>query len=483
MTRIELTPHRVRITLLAIVVFLAGCQSATVDAPTSTSVPPPPTAVSALTQQPSVTPQPQVRRPTVPELDSQAMTTIIVDNNDAGFAIEAGEWGHCFDGECGGTSFGQDFVYAEPGCPNCKASFSLTAPRTGDYDLWAWWPWGEDRATNTLFTLEYPGGSLPIEVDQSKSGNLWYWLANVGLSSGDRIRITVQGSTTGFANADAVALTPAGTEPPVEDTAVAIPLVGQVAAGATRTPDPQSRVPTALPKQNGRTNGSAKTIIFLHHSSGANLIEQGGVRQRFSQLGYEFFDHGYNGDGLVLADGTWTGENWDVPDDNTDPSGLATIFGQPLHSPPDNTFSHLMGFDVIIFKSCFPNSNIGSDEQLEEMKGYYLSMRTRMDQFPEKLFVVVTQPPQVPMNTDAAEARRARALASWLASDEFLGGHNNVVTFDFFGLLADPATNMLRAAYTSDPTDAHPNELANETIGPQFVDFVVNSIEAFLPAH
>lgn len=480
MTRTEWIPRTVLLTLLASLVCLAACQSRPAEVPASTPVPPPPTVASVPTRQPTVTPQPLVQRPTVPLIEPAPSRVVIVDNNDAGFAIEAGEWGHCFDGDCGGTCFGQDFVYAEPACLECRAIFSLTVPETGDYDLWAWWPWGEDRATDTLFTLEYHGGSLPIKVDQRNSGNLWFWLANVGLSQGDKIRIVVQGSKTGFANADAIALTPAGAEPPTEDIEVAIPLVGEVEQSPTRTPDLQPRVPTQQPTGNGQPKGSSPRIIFLHHSCGANLIEQGGVRQRFTELGFEFFDHGYNGDGLVLADGTWTGENWDVPDDNTDPSGLAVIFGQPLHSPADNTFSHLMEFDTIIFKSCFPNSNIGSDEQLAEMKGYYLVMRDRTDQFPQKLFVVVTQPPQVPMSTDAAEARRARALASWLASDEFLGGHHNVVTFDFFGLLADPTTNMLRAAYTGDPADAHPNELANQTIGSQFVDFVVGSFRAFL---
>ena len=45
-------------------------------------------------------------------------------------------------------------------------------------------------------------------------------------------------------------------------------------------------------------------IIFLHHSCGANLIAQGGVREGFTARGYEFYDHGYNEEGLVLADGT-----------------------------------------------------------------------------------------------------------------------------------------------------------------------------------
>jgi len=249
---------------------------------------------------------------------------------------------------------------------------------------------------------------------------------------------------------------------PPEEEATALPL-----------PAAQPTAPAAPPASGYRR------VVFLHHSTGAALIEQGGVRQRFTALGFEFYDHGYNGDGLVLADGTWTGENWDVPDDNTDPDGFAVIFAQPLHSPPDNTFSHLLQFDVIAFKSCFPTSNIGSDEQLAEYKSYYRAIRARMDQYPDRIFIVVTPPPQVPANTDPQEAARARAFSNWLASDEFLSGHRNVFTFNFFNLLADLRTNMLRSEYASDPSDAHPNERANQAIGPLFVDFIAAAVRTF----
>ncbi len=219
-------------------------------------------------------------------------------------------------------------------------------------------------------------------------------------------------------------------------------------------------------------------IIFLHHSCGHNLIDQGGVRAGLTGLGYEFYDHGYNGDGLRLADGSYSGRHFDVPGDNTDPDGIAEIFSQPLHDPPDNTFSHLMEYDVIAFKSCFPTSNIGSDEQLEEYKGYYRSVRERMVQYPDKIFIVVTQPPQVPGASDAAEARRARDLADWLTSADFLGGYPNIFTFDFFDHLAG-SDNFLRPEYRFDNYDAHPNERANAEIAPEFVSFIDQAIQSY----
>jgi len=219
-------------------------------------------------------------------------------------------------------------------------------------------------------------------------------------------------------------------------------------------------------------------IIFLHHSCGENLINQGGVREGLTARGHEFWDHGYNGEGLRRADGSYTGSNFDVPGDNTDPDGFAAIFSQPLHDPPDNTFSHLMQYDVIAFKSCFPTSNIGDDEQLNQYKSYYRTIRDRIDQYPSKLFIIVTQPPQVPGASTPDEARRARAWTRWLQSNEYLAGHPNVVVFDFFGYLAGP-DDFLRPEYRESNEDAHPNERANRAIGPIFVDFIDQAIRGF----
>ncbi|MCK4784493.1 MAG: hypothetical protein KAV87_12130, partial [Desulfobacteraceae bacterium] len=100
-----------------------------------------------------------------------------------------------------------------------------------------------------------------------------------------------------------------------------------------------------------------------------------------------------------------------------------------------------------------------------------------------KVFIVVTPPPLNPAGTDAEAAVRARTFADWLKSDEYLSGHPNVFTFDFFDYLAedDPTTsdyNMLRAEYRED-SDSHPNQTANETIGPVFVDFIIDAVQEY----
>jgi hypothetical protein len=231
------------------------------------------------------------------------------------------------------------------------------------------------------------------------------------------------------------------------------------------------------------SNGQYQNIIFLHHSTGYNLINQGNVREQFSQAGYKFWDQNYNFEGLQDPLGQPVNFVYFVPEDNTDPKGLARIFRQPVFPIPINTLSGLLQHEVIIIKSCFPNSHITSDEQLERDKGYYLEIRDTIDSHPDKLFIIMTQPPLNPAETIPEAALRAREIATWLSSDDFLAGHPNISTFDFFDLLAEsdpnsPEYNMLRQDYRQG-TDSHPNQFANQTIAPLFVDFVVNTIETF----
>lgn len=234
---------------------------------------------------------------------------------------------------------------------------------------------------------------------------------------------------------------------------------------------------------NQNTAGNFDNIIFLHHSVGNHLIEQGSVRELLSQAGYNFWDHDYNWHGLRDSQGDYTGYGYNVPYDNTDPDGLARIFNQREYSAPLNTFSGLLQHDVIITKSCFTTSNITSEDQLEQKKSWYLEMRDKMDEHPEKVFILVTQPPLNPAETNSEEAARVRMLANWLKSPEFLDGHPNVFTFDFYTKLAEENPNasdynMLRQDFRNG-SDSHPNKLANEAIAPLFVDFVIDTIEFY----
>jgi hypothetical protein len=242
-----------------------------------------------------------------------------------------------------------------------------------------------------------------------------------------------------------------------------------------------------LPVSDGpiATGDDYTDLIFLHHSVGRSLIKQGNVRKLLTQKGYRFWDHDYNFLGLTRPDGTRTRTSYGIPagggGGDTDPDGLAVLFAQPVHNPPDNAFSRLMQHDVLMFKSCFTSSSIASDEELELQKNAYLEIRDVIDRHPDKVFIFLTAPPLHPQATTPEEATRARALANWLTSDAFLAGRSNMFVFDFFDLLADPTTNVLRADYQRDTgdTDSHPNATANRTIGPLLARFVDEAVQTY----
>jgi hypothetical protein len=230
--------------------------------------------------------------------------------------------------------------------------------------------------------------------------------------------------------------------------------------------------------------GEYNNIIFLHHSTGNNLIEQGNVRELFTNAGYRFWDQSYNYQGLRDAEGNFTHYAYTVPRDNTDPDGLARVFNQKVYSLPINALSGLLQHEVIVVKSCFaPANQISSDDQLEQLKNLYLGMRDRMAQYPDKLFIILTTPPLNPAETNPEQASRARLLADWLKSDEFLSGKSNIFVYDLFDQLAEnnpnsPEHNMLRQDYRNG-ADSHPNLIANQEIAPVIVNSIINIIQTY----
>lgn len=230
-------------------------------------------------------------------------------------------------------------------------------------------------------------------------------------------------------------------------------------------------------------HGDLTSVLFVHHSVGQNLIRQGGLRERLAESGFRLWDQEYNNRGLTGPDGNARGYAYWIPGDNTDPDGYEAIFRQPVHALPWNTLSGILQHEVIVFKSCYPVSDIRDDAALERYRSHYLAIRSTTDAHRDKLFIVVTPPPLNPSATSSAAAARARAFADWLGSPEFLDGHANLFTFDLFGSLEekDPSSaeaHMLRAEYR-DGGDSHPTEAANRAVAPLLADFIAKTARAY----
>jgi len=234
-----------------------------------------------------------------------------------------------------------------------------------------------------------------------------------------------------------------------------------------------------------------RNILFIHHSTGGYLLQQGKVREllllKNKQL--QLWDHGYNLDknlvkfpflsyltfktGLSNPLGLMTGQGFNINISNNSPEGYLKIFSQ---KSDNSTLSQILKFDIIIFKNCYPTTKITSDEQLTKYQNYYQTVFKNLKRYPKKLFIVFTPPPLRSELTKPEYAIRARKLSRWLVTHQ----SKNIKIFDFFDLLSDDTNTLKRQYCRLLPFDSHPNKLANQTIASIFVDKIIAESKSFV---
>ena len=118
---------------------------------------------------------------------------------------------------------------------------------------------------------------------------------------------------------------------------------------------------------------------------------------------------------------------------------------------------------IVMFKSCFPNSNLGGNPNdppttgsnplrgqdaysehhtVANAKGIYNDILNYFAAHQEKLFVVIAAPPLRDEDTSPEAAANARAFNNWLVND-WLDGYpyHNVFVFDFYNVLTSNGGN------------------------------------------
>lgn len=203
-------------------------------------------------------------------------------------------------------------------------------------------------------------------------------------------------------------------------------------------------------------------LVFIHHSTGQNWLEDGN-----GALGIALRDHNYyvsdtnygwtvQGTSNSIGDMTDIGHWWlwfRGPESSAILSALYAEgeqragYQRPETGPEGEN-------EIVMFKSCFPNSNLQgnagdpvpaiTDNELKgqdcssdahtvaNAKGIYIDILEYFRTRPDKLFVVITQPPL----SDVTWASNARAFTLWLTRDwlkNYTGA--NVFVFDFFNVL------------------------------------------------
>ena len=238
-------------------------------------------------------------------------------------------------------------------------------------------------------------------------------------------------------------------------------------------------------------------LVFVHHSVGENWLsdDQGGLGAALGASNYFVSDTNYGWGPDSIGDRTDI-PNWmewfrspATPTITTDlyaESGQNSGYTRSLADPGGAN-------EVVMFKSCFPNSSLagnpddpaapGSDLTVANAKYTYNQLLTYFATRPDKLFVVVTAPP----NSESQYAANARAFNNWLVNTWRTENNyllNNVVVFDFYNVLTGPdnhhrmyfgfeqhtyVTGMNSAYYRSDEWDDHPNVAGSRKATTEFV--------------
>ena len=212
-----------------------------------------------------------------------------------------------------------------------------------------------------------------------------------------------------------------------------------------------------------------KKAVFIHHSSGGNWVADawGGLGDAMNDAGYFFSGIDYSWSApynASIGDYTDIGDWWTWFMDQTVQGNSQTrrdnIMGA-VYTEYDKdiqfgdytrTLSDPGGEnEIIMFKSCYPNSDIiadnatnpediygdpaGSNTYTEtNVRALYDTILTYFKANPGRMFVVITAPPL----SDATNAARARSFNNWLVYDWLQDAdweNKNVYVWDWYNVL------------------------------------------------
>jgi len=232
--------------------------------------------------------------------------------------------------------------------------------------------------------------------------------------------------------------------------------------------------PDAPPKAEGDT----VNLIFIHHSCGENWLNDG-------------LNTALNDSGFHVAD-TYYG--WREYGDNTDTTDWPTWFTDSVMQlvytetgtmTANNSIPPAAGEnEIVMFKSCYPNSDVGND--IADEQAIYNSLLPYFESHPDKMFILVTPPPMMHIGTP----QLTRDLTNWLVdrSGGWLSGLStgNVFVFDFYNVLTHPNAHHMAyggdilhvvsegadTLYYDSGGDDHPNGEGNQKAAREFMSLL-----------
>ena len=143
-------------------------------------------------------------------------------------------------------------------------------------------------------------------------------------------------------------------------------------------------------------------------------------------------------------------------------------------------------YDVIIFKHCFPVSNIQEDQEVADIDSHhksianyklqYQALKKKIHEFPDTRFILFTGAVQVRSQITEDEAIRAREFFSWVREEWDTPG-DNIYLWDLYSLETE-GNLYFKDEYAASPNDSHPGEefsaRASKLLFQRIIDVIEN---------
>ncbi len=224
----------------------------------------------------------------------------------------------------------------------------------------------------------------------------------------------------------------------------------------------------------------ASRIAFLHHSTGG-VIWSGGVPEWMDQYNAARGTHYQITESAFPKSSPYGWANYPY-----DYWNIWVNHGgdQPYMEEP--TLELLTrDYDLIIWKHCYPVSNIEADtgtpnvaSDAKRMENYvlqYEALKAKMRTFPRTRFLVWTGAALAQSATTEANAQRARDFFQWVRTQWDEPG-DNIFVWDVYEL--ETAGGLyLKSEYEANPGDSHPSAAFARGAAPLFAQRVVDVLE------
>jgi peptidoglycan/xylan/chitin deacetylase (PgdA/CDA1 family) len=127
---------------------------------------------------------------------------VVVDNLHEDFCTTGG-WN--FGNVVEVRFYRENYRYKAPGDGTARAEWRFQLVESGDYNIYAWWGWHANRASNAPFVMHHAGGTEVVRVNQQAGAGQWNLIGSFSFDAGEAL-IELADDADGHVVADAVAM-------------------------------------------------------------------------------------------------------------------------------------------------------------------------------------------------------------------------------------------------------------------------------------